>query len=172
MKKSISQSLLQTLVNQINDRLIRRGFFNVLQISFYNKKASIQRVTRSANRGNQSKKFILVDESYRDIFYFLNGIQQGEILQAPYLQPDYIETFKEVKQFINYLVYTEALGMGFHPDTPIKDYIRSSDDQPTFNSIEIDALQSCLDKCFEVARKLNFDIYDIGLSIVQTNTDN
>lgn len=62
--------------------------------------------------------------------------------------PQSVTNSTEAKQVIDYLM--SVLGGGFHPDTPIADYINLLTNEQTFTAAEISRLQPLLDQCFGV----------------------
>lgn len=74
-----------------------------------------------------------------------------------------INTKADVKAFFHFLVFVEDLGVGFHPDTPMEDYI-DQNGEPTYTHERACELQRTLDQCFDdVYHYLNEDIYEVGL---------
>ena len=70
-----------------------------------------------------------------------------------------IHTISDVRSFFHLLVVELELGGGFHPDTPIRDYVNNETGKATFTFEEADRLQGVLDKCFQVCQHGNYDIY-------------
>lgn len=69
--------------------------------------------------------------------------------------PQSVNSVQDAKQVVSYLF--EILGGGFHPDTPISDYINTGTILPTFTEPEISRLQPLLEQCFDV---MGESIYD------------
>lgn len=63
-------------------------------------------------------------------------------------------TAEDAKKTIDFLF--EKIGIGFHPDTPINDYVDHSGND-VFTPEQAETLQYQVDECFEVA---GFDPYE------------
>lgn len=55
----------------------------------------------------------------------------------------------------------KAIGPGFHPDTPVIDYIRLTDDAPLFTSDEAARLDADLQRSFGILEKVGRDPYTV-----------
>lgn len=78
-----------------------------------------------------------------------------------------IDDISDVKTFFYFLIVEKELGHGFHPDTPIHDYVNLETGEQTFTPRWADIFQKHLDTCFKVCNDLAVDIYDIGLELNQ-----
>lgn len=81
-----------------------------------------------------------------------------------------INNIHDVRSFLYYLMVEMELGAGFHPDTPIYDYVRVNADHPgeeqlTFSPEFADVLQGQLIQCCRVCDKSNADIYLITMEM-------
>ena len=75
-----------------------------------------------------------------------------------------IENMSDVRCFIYFMVIEKGLGAGFHPDTPIDDYVNETGMTTfTFTIYEATLLQHQLDRCFAVCERLGEDIYEQGV---------
>lgn len=75
-----------------------------------------------------------------------------------------INTMSDVRSFFYYLIHECELGAGFHPDTPISEYVVVGTGKPTFTRAgQIEALQAQLDRCYQVCLSFNEDIYEQGV---------
>ena len=80
------------------------------------------------------------------------------------LLPQSVTNEAEAKQVISYLM--SVLGGGFHPDTPIADYVNIHTDKQTFTEAEISLLQPLLDQCFGV---MGDDVYNYAMEVYCSN---
>lgn len=66
-----------------------------------------------------------------------------------------------------------AIGLGFHPDTRMYDYVTAQPGQPfgepTFTDIQSDVLDALLDKTFEVLGAAGVDVYELSLEHMHAN---
>lgn len=76
-----------------------------------------------------------------------------------------IQHMADVRCFFYYLIVEMGIGAGFHPDTPIDEYV-GADNYPIFQHGG-GTLQKQLNQCFDVCNQLKHDIYEEGLKIAQ-----
>lgn len=74
--------------------------------------------------------------------------------------PQSVNSVHDAKQVVKYFNY--ILGGGFHPDTPIGDYVNTMTGVPTFVADEISLLQPLLDGAFNYMQDT---IYDYALAL-------
>ncbi len=74
-----------------------------------------------------------------------------------------INTMADVRCFFYYLIHEMELGAGFHPDTPMGDYVNRDSKQPTFTPDQATRLQLQMDQCYHVCYTTNNDIYEQGV---------
>lgn len=74
-----------------------------------------------------------------------------------------INTMADVRCFFYYLIHEMELGAGFHPDTPMSDYVNTESKQPTFSPAQALKLQLQMDQCYHVCYTTNNDIYEQGV---------
>jgi len=80
------------------------------------------------------------------------------------IYPHKIESEEDVKIFFGYLIHTRELGIAFHPDTDLCDYININSREPIFKEAECRELKDKMDQCFWMQ---GIDMYQIGLDIVK-----
>ena len=56
------------------------------------------------------------------------------------------------------------LGMGYHPDTPIEDYVNLDTDEPTFQDREAEQAHRWLLQAWDVAAEDGHDIYEVSMA--------
>lgn len=81
--------------------------------------------------------------------------------------PTQVNTIQEAKQVLAYLI--GILGAGFHPDTPIADYVNLYTKERTFTASQVNDLQPLLDSCFQIFEANNQDIYKASFPCLITN---
>lgn len=54
----------------------------------------------------------------------------------------------QAREFIKYLTF--LIGDGFHPDTPMAEYVHVTSGKPSFVPAQAEILQKHLDRCFEL----------------------
>lgn len=72
-----------------------------------------------------------------------------------------IDSLYHVHHFISGCIH--ELKLNFHPDTPFADYT-DKQNEAVFTEKEQEALERSLERCFEVCRTANADIYGITLA--------
>lgn len=75
-----------------------------------------------------------------------------------------ITNLVEVKRFISDCYIEHHLI--FHPDTLGEDYYNRENGQRTFTDSEAAQFNADLDKCFEICKERNLDIYQVTLDVV------
>ncbi len=70
-----------------------------------------------------------------------------------------ITDIKDVREFAKHLTYIEKLN--FHPDNDFNEYINFETRQPSYSENEIKVRNHAMNRCFEICKKENADIYDI-----------
>jgi len=83
-------------------------------------------------------------------------------LETLHYDPEDIKTVADVARF--FLTAGVEYKLAFHPDTPFEDYVRT-DDTRVFTDSQANRLNGVLDKCFELCKARNHDIYEIALGI-------
>lgn len=86
----------------------------------------------------------------------------------------WIKDEDSVKEFLHDCIVDLELGLGFHPDTPFEEYIFKNSAVPVlscFTNKEARKLNKALEKCFDVCRQLDLDIYELGMEIMQPLMD-
>ena len=84
-----------------------------------------------------------------------------------------INTMADVRSFMYYLIVELDLGAGFHPDTPIAEYVNIDPSDPQYEQLTFHPdfafeLQERLDRCFQVCHECGEDIYSQGMDLVYT----
>lgn len=76
-----------------------------------------------------------------------------------------IQKMSDVRSFFYFLMVEMELGHGFHPDTPIHEYVNVQTGDPTFEPRLAVQLQRQLEKCFLVCMRKKVDIYELGVEL-------
>jgi len=92
----------------------------------------------------------------------LTMLNNGMALETLHYDPEDIKTVADVARF--FLTAGVEYKLAFHPDTPFEDYVRT-DDTRVFTDSQANRLNGVLDKCFELCKARNHDIYEIALGI-------
>ena len=79
-----------------------------------------------------------------------------------YTTNSHINSVKEVEKFFQYLV--EERKLNFHPDEDFMNYVSYSSEERTFADEECQLYYRLMDVCFEVCKKAEVDIYEVGIS--------
>ena len=69
--------------------------------------------------------------------------------------PKTVKTIEDAKTVIQW--FENTLGGGFHPDTPIADYVNTGTGEQTYTDAEISRLQPLIDGCFDI---MGDEVYD------------
>lgn len=76
---------------------------------------------------------------------------------------DKILTESDLRQYLSFMI--DKLGWGFHPDTPVGDYI-DNNGNPSYTIDEIPILDRLIDESFDYCEANNLDIYEISMAIL------
>ena len=68
--------------------------------------------------------------------------------------------------FFDYLLLERKVN--FHPDTDFSDYVSLETGQQTFTKEEVAIFNRLMDEAFEICKKNNVDIYEIGINKLWT----
>ena len=75
-----------------------------------------------------------------------------------------INTMADVRSFFFYLMEETRIGASFHPDTPMPDYT-DRHGNPVFGREGCEAMQTKIERCFDVCEQSGHDIYEQGLEL-------
>ena len=76
-----------------------------------------------------------------------------------------INTINDVKEFATHLVQIEKLS--FHPEDDFNDYVNIKTREAFYTKEEAQKRNYLMNKCFHICEKLNVEIYEILLPIIQ-----
>jgi len=77
-----------------------------------------------------------------------------------------IQTIKTEKDLRDLLTeVTSYLGWGFHPDTPMTDYVRMDTGEPSYTKEEAERLDFLMDEAFDFCEVHGIDIYELSMEI-------
>ena len=74
-----------------------------------------------------------------------------------------IKTEKDLREMLTEVI--GYLGWAFHPDDPMKDYIRRDTGEPSYSPEEAERLDHLMDEAFEFCERRNIDIYELSMEI-------
>jgi len=69
----------------------------------------------------------------------------------------------EIKSIEDVVVFADVLrleGCSFHPDDDFSEYV-NKDNEPAYNSEEIELRNRLMDECFAVCKSENKDVYEV-----------